>query len=60
MLSDTQQVLDEDAALAQIVASSLKVHSIAGKLDDPLRLNLAVRMHTQANAKLQAKHSQSL
>ena len=26
--------------------SSLKVHSIAGKLDDPVLLNLAVRMHT--------------
>ena len=31
--------------VAQIVASSLKVHSIAGKLDDPVLLNLAVRMH---------------
>ena len=31
--------------VAQVVASSLKVHSIAGKLDDPVLLNLAVRMH---------------
>ena len=31
--------------VAQIAASSLKVHSIAGKLDDPVLLNLAVRIH---------------
>ena len=31
--------------VVQIVASSLKVHSITGKLDDPVLLNLAVRMH---------------
>ena len=31
--------------VAQIVASSLKVHSIAGKLDDPVLLSRAVRMH---------------
>ena len=60
MLSDTQQVFDEDDALAQIVALSLKVHSIAGKLDDPVLLNLAVHMHAQAKATLQAKHSQSV
>ena len=34
------------STLAQTVASSLtKVNSIAGKLDDPVRLDLAVHMH---------------
>lgn len=60
MPSDTQPAFNEDDALAQIVASSLKVHSIAGKLDDPVLLDLAVRMHDRAKATLQAKHSQSL
>ena len=43
------------SALAQIVASSLKVHSIAGKLDDPVRLDLAMCMHARAKATLQFK-----
>ena len=57
MLPDTQQAFDKDDALAQIVASSLKVHSIAGKLDDPILLDFAVRMHARANGTLQAKLS---
>ena len=43
-------------ALTQMVYLAMNIHSKAGKLDDPVLLDLAVRLHARASAKLQAAH----
>ena len=55
---ESEPAFDGVKALTQIVDVAMNIHSKAGKLDDPVLLDLAVRIHARASAKLQAAQCQ--
>ena len=61
-LSFSEQVINEvdSLVLIQLVALTTTMHSIAGIIDDPVLLELAMFMHTRASSKLALQSLASL
>ena len=56
--AESEPAFDGVNPLAHIIDSTMNIHSKAGKLDDPVLLDLAVRLHARASAKLYAAQCQ--
>ena len=48
----SEQAINEVDSLRELVALTTTLHSIAGKIDDPVLLELAMTMHSRASSKL--------